>query len=273
MAQAGNIVDGSRTELVDKYVPRDLLGENFEYHVFIRLGAKKRNFRNVNFNFVIFQDCYLRNCFFEDCTFIGCVFRDSQFDGSRFEGCDFKYARFENTWFDEEILESSCPSWDNTRWIFARSLRTNYKALGDARLESKAAKIEIGATISHYYKAWSSNESYYRKKYTGWKRVACLLRWLSLKFSSWVWGNGESVGRLMMSTSVLLLYCAYAYIEPLGKEATVQEVLGALRMSLAVLLGSESASIGVGESTFISLARLVLSGLFLAVIIRKLGYR
>ena len=146
MTKHANLEASSRVIYEDHHINGSIDGADFRYAVFKRLGAKSKSFKNSRFDYVIFEDCYVRNWTFEDCTFIGCIFRDSQFDGSRFEGCDFKYAQFENSWFDEEILQSSCPSWDNTKRAFARSLRTNYRSLGDARLESKAAKVEIEAT-------------------------------------------------------------------------------------------------------------------------------
>ena len=50
---------------------------------------------------------------------------------------------------------------------FARTLRMNYQQLGFAESVNKAIQIELQATEIHLYKAWRSNEAYYRKKYAG----------------------------------------------------------------------------------------------------------
>ena len=52
----------------------------------------------------------------------------------------------------------------------ARSLRVNYQQLGEAKSANKAIHIELQATKTHLYKAWHSQETYYREKYAGWAR-------------------------------------------------------------------------------------------------------
>mgnify|MGYP000456695541 FL=1 len=122
---------------------------------------------------------------------------NSNFSGSTFIGCNFDYATFNNTEIDEELLYSSCPGFDNLKLKFARSLRKNFEGLGDAEAANNAIKIELEAKKSHLFKCWNSNESYYRKKYSGFNRFIAFLKWFRFKLEELVWGNGESTWKLI----------------------------------------------------------------------------
>ena len=58
-------------------------------------------------------------------------------------------------------------------------------------------EVELQATEIHLHKAWRSNESYYRKKYSGPSRVGALIEWTSFKVLDFIWGNGESTWKLL----------------------------------------------------------------------------
>jgi hypothetical protein len=87
-------------------------------------------------------------------------------------------------------------------------LRTNYQQLGDAKSANKAMKIELDATEAHLLKAWRSPESYYRKKYRGWRRLGSFLEWFEFKILDFVWGNGERPLRLCLSVFFVWLVMA-----------------------------------------------------------------
>jgi hypothetical protein len=156
----------------------------------------------VDFRYTTFDACYLRKCFFEECDFTGCRFVSTSLYGSTFAGCKFDYATFEKTDIDEHVLSTGCPGTENLKMRFARSLRVNYQQLGNADAVNKAIAVELEATRVHLEKSWRSNESYYRRKYAGAQRALQLLRWIQFITLDWIWGNGESVGKLLRAALV-----------------------------------------------------------------------
>jgi hypothetical protein len=198
------LTESGRVEHKDRKVTGDVAEESFVNCLFIRLVAKRARFTNVDFRYTIFDACYLRECRFDSCTFVGCRFISCNFYGSRFSGCQFDYATFERTIVDSDILDNSCPAFDNLRLKFARTLRMNFQQLGDSTSVNKAIGVELQATESHLYKSWNSNESYYRHKYAKWSRFAAFIRWGQFKFLDLVWGNGESAWKLTRSVACLL---------------------------------------------------------------------
>jgi len=109
---------------------------------------------------------------------------------------------------DNDILNSGCPGHENLRLRFARTLRGNYQQLGDAKSANKAIGVELEASEVYLQKAWKSNESYYRKKYSGWRRIKAFIDWLEFKTLDLIWGNGESTLKLLRSTGIVLTLIA-----------------------------------------------------------------
>jgi len=160
-------------------------------------------FKNVSFLHCVFEGCYINNCVFDSCDFTGCRFIASNFHQTTFAGCDFRYATFERTHIDSEILDSEAPKEENLRMHFSRSLRMNYQQLGDAKSVNKAISIELGAMSAYLYKSWISKETYYKHKYGGvLKSTIQLLRWIEFWLLHAIWGNGESILKLIRSLAV-----------------------------------------------------------------------
>jgi hypothetical protein len=199
--------DSARVIRTDKKFLGEERGGSYNNSLFIRLVGKDVIFTNVNFMYCIFDGAYLRNCNFQSCDFTGCRFINSNLVGSSFSGCKFNYATFEKTLVDTDIMINSCPSEENLKLKFARSLRINYQQLGDAKAANKAISIELKATESHLYKAWSSKESYYRRKYKGFNRLTTFGEWLEFKTLDFIWGNGESTYKLIRAVLLVLLHC------------------------------------------------------------------
>jgi uncharacterized protein YjbI with pentapeptide repeats len=116
----------TRTIETDKLWDADVSKGQLSDHVFIRVGAKGIRFSDVDFRYSVFDGCYLRNCSFDSCDFTGCRFLGTSFYGSSFSGCKFDYATFERTLICNDILDTCCPSFENIKSRFARTLRMNY---------------------------------------------------------------------------------------------------------------------------------------------------
>ncbi|MCA3212139.1 MAG: pentapeptide repeat-containing protein [Burkholderiales bacterium] len=176
---------GNREVVTDHYFHLGVENEpaRFQNKVFVRLGARKSTvFRNVSFTHSVFDGCYLANCTFDSCDFTGCRFVGSNFHQSAFSGCKFWYAVFERTQIDDDILTGEAPAEENLRMRFARTLRMNFSQLGDAKAVNRAISLELEATEQYLRTSWSTKRnSYYRKKYPGWKQVWQFFRWVEFK--------------------------------------------------------------------------------------------
>lgn len=226
-----------RTLLTDQAVAHDLTGENMRNRQFVRLVATKRAFKDCDFSFSEFDSAYLRNCTFDSCKFVGCKFTKSNLRGSHFIGCVFDYAEFSQTQVDPEILDTGCPGQENLQQKFARTLRVNFHQIGDVAAANKAIKVELEATQVHYFKAWRSRESYYRKKYPGIARYKMFFEWLEFVILDFFWGNGESAWKLLRSLALLVGVIAVGDIYFLRDPFVLANYSAALCRAPDVLLG------------------------------------
>jgi uncharacterized protein YjbI with pentapeptide repeats len=135
--------ESGRTEVKDKKFATDATKEKFVNYLFVRLVAKDRTFKGIDFKYSIFDTCYLRDCRFDSCDFTGCRFVATNLIGSSFAGCKFDYVNFERTFVDNDILATSRPGFENLKMRFARTLRMNYQQLGDAKSANKAITVEL----------------------------------------------------------------------------------------------------------------------------------
>lgn len=270
LVSAGRIIE------IDRLVGPHLISEELANRLFLRLIAKKRQFRQVDFKYTIFDTCYLRDCEFDSCDFTGARFLSTNLSGSSFVGCKFDYAIFEKTFVSPEILETSCPATENLVARFARTLRLNFQQIGDAAAVNKAINLELSATRQHLQKAWRSGESYYRKKYSGTKRLNVFFQWLRFVSEDFVWGHGESVYKLMRSIGLVLLLISPVDIlfDPTKTFLTTPSYWRALFESIEMFLGVRAPSYYPGfYLSLIVLLRLIALGLMISIIVKRRNRR
>lgn len=268
------LVSSQKVEVKDQKVEVSLVGVAFVNRLFIRLVAKGRRFSKVDFRYTTFDACYLRNCAFDDCDFTGCRFVSSILHGSSFAGCKFDYATFERTDIDVDVLSSGCPGTENLTMRFARSLRVNYQQLGNADGVNKAIAVELEATGVHLKKSWRSNESYYRRKYAGPRRAVQFVRWLEFKCLDWIWGNGESIGKLLRAVTFVIVLIAVINVIAFGNPGLVTSYGRALLAAPSVLIGVEAPKYYPKlYLTIIVIVRLALFGFFMAIIVKRFNRR
>lgn len=266
--------DSHRVQQTDKKFDDDVEDDKFVNHLFVRLVAKGRRFVNVDFRYSIFDTSYLRNCTFDSCDFTGCRFVSTNLYGSSFPGCKFEYSNFERTLIDSDILDSGCPGSENLKMKFARTLRVNYQQLGDASSANKAIQVELEATEIHLHKAWRSNESYYRKKYTKLGRVKAFAEWVQFKALDLIWGNGESIIKLIRSMLFVLLVIALIDVTTYGNTHLISSYIDALYKSPQIFLGTLTPSnYAKSYITVILFIRLVMFGFFMSIIIKRFNRR
>jgi len=266
--------DSGREKLSDKKFDSPVSGKKFINKLFERLVAKNIEFENVDFRYCIFDAAYIRNCSFKDCDFTGCRFVNCNLTGSSFNGCKFDYATFDKTFIDNDILEVGCPGPENLKLKFARSLRLNYQQIGDSKSANKAISIELQATEDHLHKAWKSKESYYRKKYKGINRFKIFGGWLEFKLLDLIWGNGESTWKLFRAVLVVLLIITGVHTVGFGDPTLVKSYFEALLISPQVFLGILTPpTYPMLYLTVIFLARLIMFGFFMSIIIKRFNRR
>jgi hypothetical protein len=211
---------------------------------------------------------------FDSCDFTGCRFTATNLHGARFQGCKFDYAIFERTLIDSDILDTECPGSDNLKMRFARTLRMNYQQLGDARAANKAISVELDATQSHLHKSWVSRESYYRRKYRGWRRVRAFAEWLEFKVLDAVWGNGESTWKLIRAAVVILIGMSLVDVFSFRDPNRIDSYGKALLDSPQMFFGTSPPShYHGGYLTAILIVRLVMFGFFMSIVIKRFNRR
>jgi hypothetical protein len=268
------LTNSGRKVETDMAFDKDQIQATFSNHQFVRLVAIKKAFKEVDFKSSTFDACYLRDCSFDSCDFTGCRFVGTNLHGSKFSGCIFDYATFERTQLEADLLDTECPSRENLKARFARTLRTNFQQLGLADAANKAMRVELQATEIHLRKEWSSNESYFRKKYQGLRRAQSLLEWLKFRSLDFVWGNGESTYRLFRF--VLIVWCLMALYDVLQFRPPQQlnSYVDAFLAMPEIFLGVSAPSMyAKWYLAFITLIRLVLIGFFLAIIVKRFNRR
>jgi Pentapeptide repeats (9 copies) len=273
-SEIAELADSGRKECKDKAIRNDVVDSKWRNILFVRLVAKGRTFKNVDFKYCIFDSCYFRDSTFDSCDFTGCKFVSTNMHGATFSGCKFDYAIFERTFVDDGILSSSCPGPENLRMRFARTLRMNYQQLGDASAANKAIKIELEATGAHLLKAWYSKESYHRKKYHGLDRLRMFIRWGYFTCLDWIWGNGESVPKLFRFLTIILLAIATIDIsyqlEPLSTGGAWNAIVRSPQIFFGITVQKEMSP---NWLTAFVVLRLITFGFFMSVIIKRFNRR
>lgn len=268
------LTESGRESFTDKKFDTDVADQKFINKLFLRLSAKGKTFRQVNFRYSIFDNCYLRACKFDSCDFTGCKFVGSNLYGSSFEGCTFDYAIFERTIIEDRILQVGCPGPENLKLRFARTLRTNFQQLGDAAAANMAIKIELEATREHYFKGWRSPESYYRKKYKGRDRLKMFLRWIEFRALDLLWGNGESALKLIRFATILVVLLAFYDVFTNKDPDRVSHYIEALVRAPQTIFGvGETSHIPPVLLTTLTIARLVLVAFFISIIVKRFNRR
>jgi hypothetical protein len=207
-------------------------------------------------------------------TSLGVVSSELICMGRNFLAVSLIISVFERTFIDSYILDTECPGHENLKMRFARTLRMNYQQLGDAESVNKAIGIELQATEIHLHKTWHSNESYYRKKYKGLKRVEAFLEWIRFKFLDFIWGNGESPLKFVRAALIVFftmsLIDVWKFKDPQRISSYLQSFIEAPQVFLGTLSPSYYSSLYLTVVLFI---RLVAFGFFMSIIIKRFNRR
>ncbi len=264
----------NRTKIEDKKIDTDLIDAELSNRLFVRLIAKGKRLQKIDFKYSIFDTCYLRNCIFDSCDFTGCRFVGTSLYGSTFSGCQFDYCIFERTIVASDVLRNCCPAAENLKMRFARTLRVNYQQLGDAPAANMAIHVELDATQEHLWKAWRSNDWYYRQKYAKGKRVKAFLDWIGFKCLDWIWGNGENAWKLLRAVIVLLALISFRDVFIHRDPWQVRSYLSAAVQAPQIFLGTTSPSYySSGYLALIVLCRLIAFAFLMSIVLKRFNRR
>jgi hypothetical protein len=267
---------GNREVIADLYISKSIEEEQREYayKVYQRLNGRKQTIRKVSFQHSIFEGCYFNACIFDSCDFTGCRFIACNFHQSAFTGCTFKYAIFERCQIDDDILDREAPLEENLKMRFARTLRMNFQQVGDAKAVNKAISLELEATEKYLKKSWISKESYYQDKYGGIKRLRQFAKWIDFKILDLIWGNGESVIKLLRSIAVVNIIIALYDTALRGNIWEIKSYISSLTASPGIFLGiATPQTYPVLVSSTIAATRLITFAFLTAILVKRFGRR
>jgi len=261
--------DNKKPRIEDAEFTDDLSSNDFTRHDLVRVFAVKKVFTKVSFKQSNFVGCYFRNCRFIGCDFTGAFVKESNLRGSQFENCTFRYTSWEKSHLDDDFLDHCLPSEENLARDLVRSLRVNFADIGNYEAVNRAASIEVHLTGRHLYKAAYSNESYYRSKYKGWQRISHAAQHVRWKALDLLWGNGESIVRILISSLLAISAVSIFY----AREAKLS--LGdALLESLWQFWGKQYAQVMPPiYNLLLTISQFVAFGLFMAILVKRLSRR
>lgn len=252
----------------------------FRNSIYIRVShsGEKIVIKDLSFEHSYFNNCKLRNIHFDNCSFVNCYFYNCDFSKSSFSNCDFRYSMFKGTLVNADIFNTA-PRENNLLMKFSNNLRINYRDLGDKSGEDLAIQYELQANEDYLYDSWNSDNHYYRKKYQGFERFKKLIEWCGFKLNKFIWGNGESFNRLMLSTLITLI--SLGVISSLiGNDSWSAKklfsiILGVFSYFVGGLDNSEATCIIQNEiiKHIIIILRAVFFGLFVSILIKKYSKR
>jgi hypothetical protein len=262
--------DHSKPLIEDKEFVSEVSEENLSQHALIRVFAVKKTFVAVNFKQSEISQCYFRNCRFIRCDFTGASISRSNFRGSQYEDCKFQYSTWEHTILDEEFLDNCLPSEENLARDLVRSLRVNFSQIGNYPAVNKAASIEVSLTGLHLFNAAYSKQSYYRAKYKGWNRFVHGVNHAKWKALDLLWGNGESLSRIIVCGLFAIVTCA-ALLSWQYSQFSWPASFGIV--ATAFWGSSTTPPLPNNYYAVLTAARFILFGLFMAILIKRISRR
>lgn len=262
--------DHTKPLIEDKEFISDVREEDLSQQVLRRVFAVKKTFVDISFKQSEISQCYFRNCRFIRCDFTGTSFSRSNFRGSQYEECKFHYSAWEHTILDEEFLDNCLPSEENLARDLARSLRVNFGQIGNYSAVNKAASIEVALTGLHLYHAAYSRQSYYRAKYKGLNRFIHGVRHAKWKALDLLWGNGESLYRIVIS-GLLVIFAGTALLSWQEPQFSWSASLGLV--ATAFWGSNTTPHVPDGYLAVLTAIRFILFGLFMAILIKRLSRR
>jgi uncharacterized protein YjbI with pentapeptide repeats len=266
-----SLIDHKKEKIEDKEFSGDVSGGDYSRKEIYRVFAVSKTFTDVNFSQSNLNSCYFRNCRFVRCNFTGTSFKECYLKGASFPESSLKYTTFSSSHLDGAILDNSLPAEENLARDLVRALRVNFAQVGNYEAVNKAASIEVKLTGIHLYKAAYSRESYYRGKehYSGFGRVKAIFLHARWKFLDLLWGNGESLFKIIMSS------LAFVILMSLVVCLSSSESFGDILIPVFYVFWGVKSGLEIASpfTLVLTVFRLLFFSLFVSVLVKRLAKR
>ncbi|EJN29844.1 hypothetical protein PMI35_02298 [Pseudomonas sp. GM78] len=172
------------------------------------IEGKKVIYSDCNFSYSIIERGYFHKAVFTNCKFIGARIRESIFRSATFENCDFSYVDFHRCVLPVPQILANLPTYPNVRWELLHNLRANTHSIGDTTWDADIVYHEARTEIEHWRGIANAGAGYYQK-YSLQQRLAARLHHVRLLAERYIWGHGESLCRLALSTIFFLMVLGF----------------------------------------------------------------
>lgn len=258
--------------------------KDFRQSIMRKVSGKNARFENFDFRYVDMEDCYFHGAHFENCDFTGVKMRRCNFRSATFGTCKFDYMNIDETPIDNKQIIKQLPDAPNIAREITQSLRRNSVTLGEIAEVRTLTLLEIKQEQEHLRRAIKGNGDYYQKKYGRWSDQFTLrYRLAKLNLSSVVWGHGERLSNLVISSIVVIGILSAISVSidiHSSSEISVSEAWKNLRgyffQNLKDFVGVTSVN-SIPQNGLITwiiaFSRIIFTGMFVAVIFRSLSRR
>lgn len=262
-------LDGSRIE-----------GKTFTNCTFANISFLGCTLEKIKFSNCVFIDCYFRNAKIESCEFSACKFIQSDLEKVDIRSCDLRfYNVFVDCYVKYDTIRDSLPSEGNLRARLCENLAGEARKAGASGDEGKYRQRAAAAIEEHWWCAVRGSSKFFREKYQGAHRLACLYDWLVSRLRGWLWGYRRSWLVVLRNWAILtilvfpsIFYLARSGLQRGGKPASTGDVWIAS-------IGNMLPGSGISDVRFISNVCIyvafveVLVGLLFAGLVAALLFR
>ncbi len=185
------------------------------------IEGKEVTYSDCTFSYSIIERGYFHKANFINCKFIGARIRESIFRSATFENCDFSYVDFHRCVLPVPQLLANLPGFPNVRWELLHNLRANAHSVGDTKWEADVVYHEARTEIEHWRGIANAGTGYYQK-YSTRQRLVARFHHVRLLAERYIWGHGESLFRLALSTVFFLIVIGFFHAA--GQTADLETV-------------------------------------------------
>jgi Pentapeptide repeats (9 copies) len=173
-------------------------GSHFASKTFVNCTFANVSFKDcvlteIKFSNCAFLDCYFRNARMTNCEFSACKFIHSGLEKVDIRSCDFKYYNtFTDCFVKYDTISESLPTEGNLRSRLCENLAGEARKVGAPGDEGKYRQQAASAMEKHLWFAVKGSSQFFKEKYQGADRLACLYNFLVSRLRGYLWGYRRS---------------------------------------------------------------------------------
>ena len=151
------------------------------------------------------------------------------------------------------------------------------RTVDSARRETKSPQTRdqgwVRAAARETTESWSSPEHYYKTKYTGLKKASQFIRWAKFWLLHFLWGNGESILKLIRSIALILVGIAVYDTVNSGNAQVVSSYWESFKTSPSIFLGVQTPGYPAWVLSLVAASRFISVALLTALLVKRFGRR